>query len=278
MNRDPYEVLGVSRNTPPEEIKKAYRTLAKRYHPDLHPDDPYAAEKMNEINIAYDMIVDSEKAQEQQSTNQGAYQRAGSSGAYSRQKSGESANTGRRTYRTYGAAGSSSSDYSNQRYNGGYKEYKRSQESGSGAFSFDNEDMFGFGRFTHSVAMPSVEETDSPYVAESIGKMNKGLYEEALATLANVLTSQRNARWYYLNAVAYYGDDNIAKALQCIDIAIMMSDDDEIYKALKRMIEMQARDDCSSSANMTYFGGGLPESVKVVLIIIAIAFFLKFFF
>ena len=56
MVDDPYRVLGVSRDATREEIKKAYRKKAKEYHPDLHPDDPYALEKMNEINEAYDML------------------------------------------------------------------------------------------------------------------------------------------------------------------------------------------------------------------------------
>lgn len=53
---DPYHVLGVSRDASEEEIKKAYRKLAKQYHPDLNPGNEEAARKMNEINAAYEQI------------------------------------------------------------------------------------------------------------------------------------------------------------------------------------------------------------------------------
>ncbi len=53
---DPYVVLGVSSNATDDEIKKAYRALAKKYHPDIHPDKKLAEEKMKEINTAYDTI------------------------------------------------------------------------------------------------------------------------------------------------------------------------------------------------------------------------------
>ena len=56
MPRDPYSVLGVRPESSDDEIKSAYRRLAKQYHPDLHPNDPTAAARMNEINAAYEQI------------------------------------------------------------------------------------------------------------------------------------------------------------------------------------------------------------------------------
>ena len=57
MGKDPYRVLGVNPGATKEEIKAAYRKLAKRYHPDLHPNDPVAAAHMNELNEAYDALT-----------------------------------------------------------------------------------------------------------------------------------------------------------------------------------------------------------------------------
>ena len=59
MSRDPYEVLGVSRTASEEEIKKAYRELARKYHPDNYVNNPLAdlaSERMKEVNEAYDAI------------------------------------------------------------------------------------------------------------------------------------------------------------------------------------------------------------------------------
>ena len=60
--KDYYEVLGVTKNSTDDEIKKAYRKLARQYHPDLNRDNPQAAAaKMKEINEAYDVLRDKDK-------------------------------------------------------------------------------------------------------------------------------------------------------------------------------------------------------------------------
>lgn len=59
--RDYYEVLGLQKGASDEEIKKAYRKLAKMYHPDLHPDDPEAEAKFKEINEANQVLSDPDK-------------------------------------------------------------------------------------------------------------------------------------------------------------------------------------------------------------------------
>lgn len=67
--RDPYSVLGVSPNATDDEIKEAYRKLAKKYHPDINPDKKLAEEMMKEINLAYDTI----KKQREQGINGNNY-------------------------------------------------------------------------------------------------------------------------------------------------------------------------------------------------------------
>ena len=59
--RDYYEVLSVSRTASEEEVKRSYRKLAVKYHPDKNPDDPHAEEKFKELGEAYDVLMDADK-------------------------------------------------------------------------------------------------------------------------------------------------------------------------------------------------------------------------
>lgn len=59
--KDYYEILGVKRDADTSEIKRVYRKLARKYHPDLNPDDPKAEERFKEISEAYEVLYDSEK-------------------------------------------------------------------------------------------------------------------------------------------------------------------------------------------------------------------------
>mgnify|MGYP000509594444 CR=1 FL=1 len=97
--KDPYSVLGVSQSASDDEIKKAYRELARKYHPDNYQNNPLAdlaEEKMKEINEAYDAITK---------------QRAGG-GGYQQQPSGGSYGGGYQTGYSSGRCSSTTCEYS----------------------------------------------------------------------------------------------------------------------------------------------------------------------
>src|SRR5579864_7876272 len=76
--RDYYEVLGVARGASSEEVKRAYRKLAVKFHPDKNPDDPHAEEKFKELGEAYDVIMDADKRSAYDRFGHAAFEQGGS--------------------------------------------------------------------------------------------------------------------------------------------------------------------------------------------------------
>ena len=172
MMDDPYKVLGVEPGASDEEIKKAYRRLAKKYHPDLNPGDEVAARKMKEVNAAYERIKNPEKYQSSQSGNTGY---------------------------------------------GGYNQY----------------DPFGWGSYGGYQQRTTQSGDQYQWAAEQYIRF--GQYQQAINALSN--SAEKNARWYYLSAVAHYGMGNQVTALEHIRRAVSMEPDNQEYLNLLNRIE-----------------------------------------
>ena len=212
MVNDPYSVLGISRDASQEEVKKAYRKKAKEYHPDLHPNDPKATEKMNEINEAYDMICNPEKYSNRQ---RGA--------GYGSQYGG--------TYgSTYGGAGYGSG-YNQSGNQNAYRNTGNQQgNSYYGNFwGFDFNDMFGFGQTAQPLQKPVKQATDSPDIQRVIDYINAGQYDYANQILNRIVSSERNARWHYLSALANQGMGNQIRAMEEIQKAVQAEPENPMY-------------------------------------------------
>ena len=78
--RDYYEVLGVDRNASEDDLKKAYRKLAKKYHPDINPGDKEAEEKFKEATEAYGVLSDPDKRRQYDQFGHAAFEQGGMNG------------------------------------------------------------------------------------------------------------------------------------------------------------------------------------------------------
>ncbi len=173
MIDDPYKVLGLGPDASDEDVKRAYRRLAKKYHPDLNPGDQEAARKMQEVNAAYEQIKNPEKFQQQ----------TGGYGSYG--------NPGGGYYDPFG----------------GYRQQRTYSDSSTG-------DQYQQGAYNY---------------------IRFGRYREALNILNN--SAERNARWYYLSALANDGLGNQVTALEHIRKAVSMNPDNLEYQSALNQIE-----------------------------------------
>ena len=203
MVNDPYKVLDVPPGAELDEVKRAYRRKAKEYHPDMHPDDPEAGRKMNEINEAYDMILNPEKYRQRQAQQEQQRQ-------YSQQ--------------------------ARQQYEGGYGEW-------TGGFGFEDffSGFGGFGAESAEIPRPQPRAGDSGPEAAAVRSINSGLYRQAQDQLDRVPGTLRGARWYYLSALANYGLGNRVAAWEQIEKAAGMEPGNAEYAAVKRAMSQDAR-------------------------------------
>ena len=219
MVTNPHQLLGVSENATQEEIKRAYRRKAKECHPDLHPNDPNAAKKMNELNEAYDMLMNPEKYQKRQQQNP-----YGQSGSY-----------GQSSYGGYGSQQGSSYGQRQGGYQGGYQGGSGygGWQSDFGGFGFD--DLFGFGGYQAQQVPPPTEQPGDPeLVRQAIRDIQQRAYNSAILHLQNVVSAQRNARWYYLSGVANRGAGNTIQAVEHMTRACQLDPNNGVYQTLLR--------------------------------------------
>ena len=203
---DPYQVLGVSRDASDDEIKKAYRNLSRKYHPDANINNPnkaQAEEMFKKVQAAYDQIMKE------------------------------------RQYGGHGTAGSQygpgSSHYGG--YSGGYG--NSSYGGGSYRNGSDYGDFGGFGEFGGFGGFGASDREEEPRMQAARNFINSGHYQEA----CNVLNSiqERNARWYYYSAIANSGIGNQINALEYARKAVQMEPGNAEYRQLVSRLENNGR-------------------------------------
>ena len=215
--RDPYEVLGIPQGASDDEIKAAYRKLAKKYHPDLNGGSAEAEAKMKEVNEAYNLLIKHKGTGGAQS---GGYGGGGySSGGYGGYGNyGGYGSSGQ--YGGYGSYGGYNQSGQNQGgYNGGYQ---------FGGFGFDFEDLFG-GAQRRNYQTSTYTEND-PALRPAAQAVLAGRYADAITILKGV--SNRKAAWYYWSAKANMGLGNRIAALNDAKTAVNMAPDEPAFREL----------------------------------------------
>ena len=217
MPNDPFSVLGVSSSATEDEIKSAYRKLAKKYHPDLNPGDKEAEKKMREVNEAYTRALQIKKTGQDPYQNPFGPEASGSSGYGS----------------PFGQSSWSSNGYGG-RYGYGGNSYQ--EEDPFSGFGFDPFSAFFGGRQayqqqtryrTRNYANPELKTAENHVLANR--------YNDAVNLLNRI--PAHDADWHALYARADLGLGNRISALDHARTAVRMDPDDEEFRSLLNSIE-----------------------------------------
>ena len=217
MPNDPFAVLGVSSSATEDEIKAAYRKLAKKYHPDLNPGDKAAEEKMREVNDAYTRCLQIKKTGRDPSAN--PYGSAG-----------------------YGGGSSSYGGYGNPYGQSGYYGQSNGQNGQGGQngnpfgdFGFDPFSAFFGGAQSRQETRYRTRTYANPELKTAENHVLSNRYNEAISLLNRIPT--HDADWHALYAKADLGLGNRISALDHARAAVQMSPGDADYQALLNTIE-----------------------------------------
>lgn len=202
MSRDPYQVLGVSPGASDDEIKAAYRALAKKYHPDLNQGSAEAEEKMKELNEAYTVLIKG--------------QGAGGSGSSGQGGAGTQGNPYAGYGRGYGNAGGNRQGYDPFDWFGGFGWGGQQQSAGGGQ--------------THTE-----KQADSPELEPVRRAVLAAEYQKALYLLAGII--QKTADWYYWSARANQGLGNRVAAYNDARTAAQMEPGRREYQELMTSLQ-----------------------------------------
>ncbi len=224
---DPYKVLGVPPTASDEEVKKAYKTLAKKYHPDMNVGAPNIKEleaRFKAVQAAYNQIMDQRSGKTSHNPGSSGGYSGGYSGSYGGSQYGHSQSQSQSSgYGQSHSQGQSGSYGSSGGYGGPYGQGGYGQSQGQGGWSWGWGPFGPFGSFgggTYGGGTYGGGQNGGSWSSEPGGieleaaanYINARRYREALTALSSVPERGRGGRWYYLSALANAGLGNNATA------------------------------------------------------------------